>query len=392
MTFGEKLRALMAERGRSLRGLAKEIHYDPGYLSKVANDRKRPPPGMAERLDTALGAGGELVALVPPTGVWSAPAGTADDFTPDDEERLIEAARRPSRVDTSIVEALAMVLDGQRRAEDAIGSMAMLDPVRAQLAVVENLLVEARGAARSGLVDVAAQWAQFAGWLNANTGDAAGADRHYDRALQWASEAGRPDMVATALNMKGHVAWLRREVGPMVGLSQAAQRDRHVSDGVLALAVQQEARGHALAGDGAQADRKLDEALTLTVRAAERQEDQPPWIYFFSTDYLTLQRGLAYRYLGRYRAAAEWLMSGLDALPPESRSTEWTAWYVLQLAAAHLAMGDVQQACATAREAAMVARLTHSEMLTGQLRAFHARLGKRATGQPDVAELGELLR
>jgi tetratricopeptide (TPR) repeat protein len=391
VTFGEKLRALMAERGRSLRGLAKEIHYDPGYLSKVVNDRKRPPSGMAELLDTALDAGGELVALVPSRRVWNTPAGQAGGITPDDEERLIEAARRPSRVDTAVVGALATVLDGQRRAEDAIGSAAVLAPVRAQLAVVENLLVEARGPIRSGLLDVAAQWAQFGGWLSASTGETRAAARHYDRALQWGAEAGRADMVATALNMKGHLAWVRREVGPMVGLSQAAQRDRHVSDGVLALAVQQEARGHALTGDGEQAGRKLDEALTLTVRAAERQEDQPPWIYFFSTDYLTLQRGLAYRYLGRNQAAAEWLAHGLDALPPESRSTEWTAWYVLQLAIVHLATGDVQQACATAREVAMVARATHSEMLTGQLQALHARMSKRAPGHPDVAELAELL-
>ncbi|MEU6710638.1 helix-turn-helix transcriptional regulator [Nonomuraea sp. NPDC046802] len=64
-TFGEKMLALMKERGISLRGLAKATHYDVGYLSKVANDLKRPSFPLVERLEAELGADGSLLELVP---------------------------------------------------------------------------------------------------------------------------------------------------------------------------------------------------------------------------------------------------------------------------------------------------------------------------------------
>ncbi|GAA4058523.1 helix-turn-helix transcriptional regulator [Actinomadura miaoliensis] len=63
MTFGEKLRALMAERQISQRRLAAMVPCDNGHLSKVANGVKRPSPELVERLDQLLGADGELIAL-----------------------------------------------------------------------------------------------------------------------------------------------------------------------------------------------------------------------------------------------------------------------------------------------------------------------------------------
>ncbi|TDC63767.1 XRE family transcriptional regulator [Actinomadura sp. GC306] len=72
-TFGEKLRALMAERQTSQRGLARLVPCDAGYLSKVAGDLKRPSVELAERLDELLGAGGAL-AVLRPSDPGSSPA------------------------------------------------------------------------------------------------------------------------------------------------------------------------------------------------------------------------------------------------------------------------------------------------------------------------------
>jgi transcriptional regulator with XRE-family HTH domain len=62
MTFGESMRALMAERGISLRKLAKTIPADVGHLSRISRDLKPPSAEMAERIDTALDARGRLAA------------------------------------------------------------------------------------------------------------------------------------------------------------------------------------------------------------------------------------------------------------------------------------------------------------------------------------------
>ncbi|GAA2638850.1 helix-turn-helix transcriptional regulator [Actinomadura fulvescens] len=63
MTFGEKLRQLMAERGMSQRYLARSVPCNDGYLSRIANDHRAPSVEVAERLDELLSAGGELAAL-----------------------------------------------------------------------------------------------------------------------------------------------------------------------------------------------------------------------------------------------------------------------------------------------------------------------------------------
>ncbi|WP_433228195.1 hypothetical protein [Actinomadura formosensis] len=76
---------------------------------------------------------------------------------------LGDTAARPSRVDLATVESLARVLAGQRRLEDSIGSAAVVPAVRAQLRAIEGMVADARGAVRRDLLDVAAQWAQFAG-------------------------------------------------------------------------------------------------------------------------------------------------------------------------------------------------------------------------------------
>jgi hypothetical protein len=86
MTFGESMRALMAERGISLRMLAKTIPADVGHLSKVSRDLKPPSAQMAERIDASLDAGGTLAALRRNSGRRQMLNGR---FTRDDEERLV---------------------------------------------------------------------------------------------------------------------------------------------------------------------------------------------------------------------------------------------------------------------------------------------------------------
>ena len=382
-TFGKEVRRLMADRRLGLRELARQVNYDPGYLSKVVNGRKAVSGALARRLDAALDAGGVLAA-------FAAARGLNGSFTSDDEQRLILAARNPRRLDRGIVGSLTAVLAAERRLEDQLGSAPILKTVVAQLAVVGDLAAEARAPLRSEVLDIAGQYAQFAGWLNANAGRVSEAGGWYDRALGWAAESGDANMTATALNMKGHLAWLAGMAGPMIGLSQAAQDGTAISAGVRALAAQQEARGHALAGDGADADRKLDEAASLIGHAAAYPEDEPPWIYFYSPDYLELQRGLAYLYLGRFTQAVESLCAGLAEMPTEVRQSDWIAWYLVRLAAAYAHAGDPERACSVAAQAAHIASQTGSSRLRAQLSRLQAQLAVRWPGLPALGELLDL--
>lgn len=58
-----ELQRLIADCDLSLRGLAREIGYDPSYLSKVLRGLKPLTPSIARRLDEVLGAGGAVLDL-----------------------------------------------------------------------------------------------------------------------------------------------------------------------------------------------------------------------------------------------------------------------------------------------------------------------------------------
>lgn len=191
------------------------------------------------------------------------------------------------------------------------------------------------------MLDIGSQWAQFAGWLHASGGKVAEASRLYGLALEWATEAGNADMVATALNMRGHGAWIAGKVGPMVGLSRAAQRVAGISPGVRALAVQQEARGTALAGEPAK--------------------------------------------------AAALLEQGLAALPADLRQTDWIAPYLIDLGLIYAKTGDVAAACKLGYEIAQIGRQTRSERLNRDVVTLHSRLCRRWPDDPRVVDLSYVL-
>jgi transcriptional regulator with XRE-family HTH domain len=381
--FEEEMRHLMAERRVGLRELARQVNYDPGYLSKVANGRRAVSRDLARRLDEALGAGGALEA-------FRVSADLHGTFACDDDERLILAARCPERLDREIIRSLAEALAADYRHTYRVGSVTMLKSATAQLSVVGKLTREARAPLRGEVLGIACQYAHFAGWLNASTGRLADAAACFDRALGWAVESGDADMIATTLNLKAHVAWLGGKVGPMIGLSQAAQRSTSTSAGVQALAVQIEARGNALMGDGDGANRKLDEAASLMEHAARhpRNENEPPC---FCPAFLALQRGLACLHLGRNAHAAESLSTALAEMPPEVGQSEWMAWYLVRLAAAHARAGDPEQACSVAAHATLITRLTGSSRLREQLDRLLAQLSAHWPALPAVADLGELM-
>ncbi|HMH91908.1 MAG TPA: helix-turn-helix transcriptional regulator [Streptosporangiaceae bacterium] len=384
MGFAERLAELMAERGISGRGLARLLPCDRSYVSLLTQGKRRASPQMAARIDALLGAGGELAALA-----------AASETAPGDRERLAWAREHPRRVDLAAVESLAGVLAAQRHAEDTLGSAAILRPVMAHLAAVGDLVTEACGPVRAALVDVAGQWAQFAGWLNASVRKDATAIRLCDLALGWATEAGDVNMVSQVVSMKGHVAWMDGHPGPVIGLSQAAQRDPRAFAGQHAISAAQEARGHAMTGDADAAERKLDDAMASAQAADEQHEESPPWLYYHSPAYFQLQRGIVLGYFAktpRYRdIALAALETGYAGLPPDEQASEWGAAYLVHMAAVHERSGDADRAAAVALDAARVVRQTGSPRLRGMLGPQHRRMAARWPDHPGVAMLGEAL-
>jgi transcriptional regulator with XRE-family HTH domain len=388
--FGDELARLLAERGMSLRELARRSNYDNGHLSKVMRGRKRPTRELAERLNGILGGDGTLIELAGSGPLFNGAAG------PETRDRIEWAAEHPRRADLAAVESLAAVLAGQRRAEDSLGSAAMLRPVIAQMGVIENLVREARGPVRPAMVHVGGQWAQFTGWLHTNVGQPDKGDARLSQALQWAVEAGEVNLLSEVLSFQGYAAWVTGRTGAVIGLSQAALRDRVAYPGQLAISAAQEAKGHAMEGRGYDTDRLLGEADTLAGAEYEHLDEAPPWLYYHWPGFYDVQRGIAYGYLAADRLyrdrAAEALTTGLAKLPGGAQSSEWGAEYLVHLAMVHARGGEVAEACAAALRAARIGRQTGSARLLGMLRRLRAGLAARWPDEPCVAGLADALR
>lgn len=337
MTFGEKMRALMAERGISLRMLAKTIPADVGLLSKISRDLKRPSEKMAALIDAALDADGALAALRPP----SAREMLNGQLTPDDQERLSLAVQRPGRLDTRVVESLSTILAAQRRTEDTIGSAPMVEPATSHLRLVLHLLKGARGPFADQLTATASEASQFVGWLHAAIRAHGKAGPMYDQALRLGLQAGDVDLAATALSMRGHLAWLTGNLGEMAALSQAAA-DLAEGTGTRAIAVQQRGRALALMGDRSGALEAIGKAEEELANGGISRD--PDSLYFYGPAFLTMQRGLLLSFLAESPAeqevAADLIMTGLEALPPSIRDSEWLAWYRTHATRARSASGE----------------------------------------------------
>jgi transcriptional regulator with XRE-family HTH domain len=332
-SFRTRLRELREERGLSYRALGALTAYSQTHLWEVETGRRPPTRDFARRVDDVLATGGVLGRLLTVPG----------SLNLDDDARLAYVAQHPRRVDDATISLLRDMLADQRIREDSIGSTPLIEPVTEQMTRLITLVRETAGNRRRRIVDVAAQWAQFAGWLNISVGRPAVAEMWLDRAIVWAVESDNQDLTSTALSFRGHLAWTLGDVGPMVGLTEAAQSIKAVYPGEQAYDALQAARGYAVAGEATAVDELVARSRDLEAVAAEYRGDIPPWHYYRDGAFFALERGRVYRYLGAQgvdgysRRAVDELIAGLGALPP---GPAHAARYLCDLAVAYAVDGD----------------------------------------------------
>lgn len=387
--FGDELGRLRTECGLSLHELARRSHYDVGYLSKVSSGRKRGSRELALQLDRLLGADGRLVEVWEAAARSPVPVAPLASIAPDVDlyDRITRAVDAPSRVDLPVAEWLEHTLAEHRRVEDSVGARPLLGLIRSQFSTVAEFTRSARGLLAARLTGLAAEYAQFLAWMCIDIRDHAGGLAWYDRAHDWATEAGDTNMAATTLSMKAHLAWSVGDPRRCVQMAQAARwYDKRVTPGVQGMAAQMEARGHALAGDAHPARSLLDEAQALIDRAAGRPEDEPPWMYFYGENWFRLQCGMIELHLRNWDVAADLLAAGLDELPESYRRDR--AWYGACLVSAHAGAGDAEQAGAVAvRFAADIAEV--NSYARGELLGTAGKL--RRIGAPQAQIIGDAL-
>jgi transcriptional regulator with XRE-family HTH domain len=351
--FRDRLVTLMTDAGISAKSLSLKANVSRSYLSEIVNGVKMPSETIAQALDEALNASGQLANLI---GIAA---------LSDDRDHLAAAAANPHRVGETAVDALSRVLSAQRYLEDSVGAAAVIGPVLPQLDTVTAMAWDARGVIRSKVLYVAGQWAQYAGWLYTSMGNWDRARSWNRRSLEWATEVNDPNLIATTLSYQAHVAWLNGHVGTTIGLAQAALRDSSVYAGQRAYDAFQAARAYAYSGETIEAERLLDTANDLAGQVDGWGGEIPIWQYYREPWLWELERGLVWLYVDRWEpgcamTAVAHLRAGLDGMPEHMRASDWAAEYMVHLAAAYIHADAPHTAREVLADARHVAQATES--------------------------------
>jgi transcriptional regulator with XRE-family HTH domain len=264
-----------------------------------------------------------------------------------------------------------------------LGPHHVLGTVGGHLDLVQQLLPNITGAKRVRLMQVGARYAEFASWLNQDSGNARAATHWADRAMEWAQEAGNPPMVSYVLVRKANQAAATRDAPRTVGLAQAAlQYRRRLTSRGQAVALQQAAVGHALAGNEVACQRALDTAAQLAQRSQQAGNEGPG--RYCTPAYVEIQRAASWIELGRPERAIDLFEGSLATLPSVHRRDRGV--YLARLASAYALCGSPDISVRKAWEALTVAQATGSRRITTELGQLRPRLAPWES-RPEVSQL-----
>lgn len=328
--FGVRMRSLMAERDVSLRALARQVHFDVGYLSRVMNGRQPPSEALAAALDEALQAQGELAQAATRGTETRAPYGR--------------------RVGPGMVEYLRRRTARLRHLDEYLGGADTYPLYVTEMDATAALVDEASYTESTGrqLLGVLAEQAQQAGWAAFDAGWHPAARRLWKTSLTAATDAGETSLIANALT---HLAYQKVSIGhPGVEESDAACRvaGGNTPPTVRALLYERAAWAYAQAGPGHERDvqRALGDAETALDADGE---PGPDWALWVDDVELKIMTGRCFSVLHKPSRAIGPLGDGL-ARYEDTRARD-KALYSTWLAEAHIEAGDIEQAAAVLGEA-----------------------------------------
>ena len=228
----------------------------------------------------------------------------------------------------------------------------------------------------------------LAAWMSYDSmPDSALAQRYFIQALALAQAGDDRLLGASVLDAMSHQATYLGRFGEAANLARAAKTG---TQGVATPTLTShfhtmEARALARMGDAKDCDRALAEA----VREFERRnpENDPGWIRYFNESELSAEFGHCLRDLGRAADAARYASQSVAAVG-DTTFLRSDFFATVVLADAHVAAGEIEQACGVALQALTAGEQIRSARCVNYLREFHQRLA--ATGNSRaVAEFHE---
>lgn len=260
---------------------------------------------------------------------------------------------------------------------------AALKPVARQLyELTDQLRRMATGALRQQLLGLQALYAEFYGWLHEETGNLRSAGRWTTRALQQGQAADDRDIVAYCYIRLAQLT--DDDPDQMIGLARAALREPGISPRVRALALQQEALGHAEAGNEGFWRTRIDGAVQLLDEAPPPDGEEYQVCGWYDIEHLRCQQAASLLQLGRIGET----IVHYDLVRPHWAHicSSQQGMHTAKLAFAHALHGDYDRASVVGHEALSLSRRTHCAVITRELRKL-----SRWAQVPALTELTEAL-
>jgi len=406
-TFTAVARRHRERAGIGVRKLARIVHRDPGYISKILSGQRPCAPALARSIDDALGAGGEIISAVaaqprqppPKERPMSPDPGGAPrrDFVllAASVTSLLEVLRvapagfrspRGIPVDEATVSALKNVMASYRQMYQSVGARVLLEPVCGALGLLTGIAPSA-GRHRDTVVSLIGQAASLAaGMLLLDHGDYPSASLYATIASRAAAQSCDREVAAITLAIRAFQGAYSGDPGAGVAFAAAASdaaAGAHPRTRGWVSAVESEM--HAIAGDEPGAMRALAAAET----ALAGPMPETPWkgIGAFTPAKLTAYRGSALMRLHRYGLAQAVLLDALGQLDPVQAKHRCTAH--VDLANAYARDGRPDQAASHAGLALDIIDETgHTESLR---RVADVYTVVRRAGIPAARDLGSRL-
>ncbi len=342
LSFPQRMRQLRDDRGLSLRELARLTFHGKTYLHELETGAKTPTTHVAQRVDDALNAGGELVALAairPVVGRREviAAAGLAAALP----HTLLAHGRR---VGATTPGRLADRTARLRRLDNFLGGADTHHMYATEVDSTTRLIQDGSYSETVGrqLLTVLAEQAQLAGWAAFDAGRHADADRLYRTSLAAARDADDQALTGNAL---AFLAYQDLALGrPAVGTADAAcdTAGVAVTPAVRALLHLRAAWAYAVHGDAHTAARHLGLGTTCLTEHDDRPD--PDWVYWVDHLEGEIMTGRCWTVLRRPVRAIPTLEQALARF--DDTHARDKALYLSWLADAYLDANEIEQACA----------------------------------------------
>jgi transcriptional regulator with XRE-family HTH domain len=317
-----------------------------------------------------------------------------DSLDPGELERVVAAIIQPERIDVQVITHIESILFDAFLSNDKLGPRAALPTVLTQQKILQAMVAECPDELRPRLLSVFGHSLRLAGWISFNADDLSVARLYYEKARVVAHDAQDWELATMVLANSSHAAESSGSSALSVDYAVAAQAwgQRTHNACLSAFASDIGACAFAAMGDYNATMRHLESTQTYL---PECSDQSPSTFYRYSEGLHVARRGRCLLALGRITEAVRVIGESLKLYVAEPSSPLGRnisiAMGKLELSAAHVQAGDIDEGAATLADVADFVCQNRADRLVKRVHSIRAAL-EPWRDAPVVKQLDDQLR